>query len=95
MILLLKRWGKHSFLLLMVVFFMFVLLLTSIQGNAGRDDTPIVHKEWILPSIKHTQGRVSTEVVRNGDTAGLVLARLGLPTSEVGNIIHAAASVYT
>jgi len=94
MILLLKRWGKHSLLLLMVIFFMFVMLITSIQGNAGRDDTPIVHKEWILPSVKHVQGKTITEVVKNGDTAGLVLARLGLPTSEVGNIIQAAAPIY-
>ena len=94
MILLLKRWGKHSLLLFMVIFFIFAMLITSIQGNAGRDDTPVEHKEWILPSVKLVQGKTITEVVKNGDTAGLVLVRLGLPTSEVGNIIQAAAPVY-
>ena len=89
-----KRWGKYSFLLIALLFLIFVMFITSIQGNAGRDDTPVAYNEWILPSIQAVHDAETTQVVKSGDTAGLVLARLGLPASEAANIIHAAAPVY-
>ncbi len=91
---LVKRWGKHSFLLATILFLIFVMFITSIQGNAGRNDTPVIHHEWILPSIKTSHDVEITEVVKSGDTAGLILVRLGLPASEVANVTHTAAPVY-
>ncbi|MDQ7003079.1 MAG: peptidoglycan DD-metalloendopeptidase family protein [Ghiorsea sp.] len=78
----------------MILFVTLVLFITAIQGNAGRDNTPVAHKEWILPSIQIAHDDSITEVVKGGETAGLVLAKLGFPASEVANIIKAASTVY-
>jgi len=72
-----------------------LLLFISINVDAGSQQQSKLHHEWLLPLTDIKQDNtLSIEVVKPGDTAGVVLSRLGFPASEVANMIEAAKSVY-
>jgi len=82
---------KAAILFSVVCLFVFIFL-ASIDSKA-KESTK--HDEWIQSNLDEkltTKDR--TEIIKSGDTAGVVLGRLGFPISEVANIIQASSDVY-
>jgi len=72
----------------------FLALFTSIEGQAGGNSETIEYDEWLKPNLITRAFKEQIEVLKSGDTAGLVLTRLGFPMAEAANIIHASKTVY-
>ncbi len=89
-----KSWLKHVMVLLSGVLVLLMLALTSIQGNASRDDTPILHEEWLEPVLQVANQHDDKVVVSPGDTAGKLLTTLGFSANQVAAMIKASAKVY-
>ncbi len=83
---------KAGALLLVTILLLVLLVLAAIQGNAN-SSLAVEHQEWLdADVIDVSQSMV--EKVKRGDTAGLVLHRLGFTSAESANMIEAAKDLY-
>ncbi|HID35892.1 MAG TPA: hypothetical protein EYP39_00720, partial [Ghiorsea sp.] len=69
-----------------------LLVMVAIQGDA-KPNQMIAHHEWLEADALHVVQDV-VEKVQSGDTAGLVLRRLGFSAAESANMFEAAKEVY-
>ncbi|OIP99696.1 MAG: hypothetical protein AUK35_06160 [Zetaproteobacteria bacterium CG2_30_46_52] len=74
----------------------FLVLISVADGNAQQSSDIVQHEEWISPlaSEQHIALKTRTETLQSGDTAGVVLQRLGFSNTEAANIIAVAKPVY-
>jgi len=82
---------KATILFSVVCLFAFVFLV-SIDSKVKASTQ---HDEWIQSNLDEklaTQDKV--EILKAGDTASVVLSRLGFPMAEAANIIQASSHVY-
>ncbi len=70
-----------------------LLLLAAVQEKSIPKET-LTQQEWLVADTAFLQPKAVAEYVQAGDTAGVVLKRLGFSAIEVVNIIQAAATVY-
>jgi len=75
---------------------MLVMLLVVVDSDMVKAASPTQHDEWIKPYFNTDESQTKTyaETIKRGDTAVLVLRRLGIPMAEAVYIIQAAKPVY-
>ncbi len=83
---------KATLILLAIVCVGMLLILAAVQSTAMPDNVKL-QQEWLEPAINDA-GNLNIAKVKAGDTAGIILSRLGFPGSEAANIIEAAKSIY-
>ena len=71
------------------------LLLMAAVKERGLPEKTTVHEEWLTPELTTTQTHADIKRVQSGDTAGVILSRLGFSAAEAANIIQAAKPVYS
>ncbi|MDQ6983817.1 MAG: peptidoglycan DD-metalloendopeptidase family protein [Ghiorsea sp.] len=69
-----------------------MLVLAAIQGNA-KPHQVVEHEEWLEADVNKVSGDL-VEKVKPGDTAGLILRRLGFSAPQAANMIDAAKQIY-
>lgn len=69
-----------------------LLVLAAIQGNA-KPNQVVEHEEWLEADVNKVSGDL-VEKVKPGDTAGLILRRLGFSAPQAANMIDAAKQIY-
>lgn len=79
-------------MLLVTMSVLVLLVMVAIQGDA-KPNQMIAHHEWLEADALHVVQDV-VEKVQSGDTAGLVLRRLGFSAAESANMFEAAKEVY-
>jgi len=79
-------------MLLVTMSVLVLLVMVAIQGDA-KPNQMIAHHEWLEADALHVVQDV-VEKVQPGDTAGLVLRRLGFSAAESANMFEAAKEVY-
>ncbi len=83
---------KALMILLAILFGVPLLILAAVQTK-GMPEQVVQHQEWITPEASGANTQ-QVEQVRSGDTAGVILSRLGFPSAEAANIIAAAKPIY-
>jgi len=83
---------KTGVMLLVTMSVLVLLVMVAIQGDA-KPNQMIAHHEWLEADALHVVQDV-VEKVQSGDTAGLVLRRLGFSAAESANMFEAAKEVY-
>ena len=83
---------KALVIVLAILFSVPLLILAAVQTK-GMPEQVMQHQEWITPEVSSANTQ-QVEQVRSGDTAGVILSRLGFPSAESANIIAAAKTVY-
>lgn len=71
-------------------------LVSIADGNTQQSSDIEQYEEWISPRVfdQHPVLKTSSEKISLGDTAGVVLLRLGFNRTEAANIIDAARPLY-
>ncbi|MDQ7003909.1 MAG: peptidoglycan DD-metalloendopeptidase family protein [Ghiorsea sp.] len=70
-----------------------LLLVFAVTQGGATPDSVVVHEEWLEADVPKVQSK-QVEHVKSGDTAGLILKRLGFSASEAARMIDAAKAVY-
>ncbi len=83
---------KALMIVLAILFSVPLLILAAVQTK-GMPEQVMQHQEWITPEVSSANTQ-QAEQVKSGDTAGVILGRLGFPSAESANIIAAAKPVY-